>query len=72
MADPFYMNSQLNINAKMLCILVDWVVDIVDEYNIKDEALFFKLLPRFLQQKSSSSFILIYLLIKMICAVLFM
>ncbi|KAH9405134.1 hypothetical protein TYRP_000973 [Tyrophagus putrescentiae] len=41
--NPFYMNGQLNINAKMRCILVDWFVDVADEYNIKDETLFLHL-----------------------------
>lgn len=40
MPDPFYMNSQPNINSKMRSILVDWLVDVADEYKIRDETLF--------------------------------
>ena len=40
MPDPFYMTNQANINSKMRSILVDWLVDVADEYNIKDETLF--------------------------------
>lgn len=40
MADSFYMNNQPHINSKMRSILVDWLVDVSDEYNIKDETLF--------------------------------
>ena len=40
MPNPFYMNNQENINEKMRSILVDWLVDVADEYNIKDETLF--------------------------------
>lgn len=56
MADPFYMNGQLNINAKMRCILVDWLVDVADEYNIKDETLFLTVnyIDRFLSKVSIS------------------
>lgn len=40
LANPFYMNRQQNINSKMRCILVDWLVDVADEYKIKDETFF--------------------------------
>lgn len=40
MPDPFYMNNQTNINTKMRSILVDWLVDVSDEYKLKDETLF--------------------------------
>lgn len=40
MPDAFYMSRQPNINSKMRSILVDWLVDVADEYNIKDETLF--------------------------------
>lgn len=40
MPDPFYMNKQTSINNKMRCILIDWMVDVADEYKLKDETLF--------------------------------
>lgn len=40
MPNPFYMNNQENINSKMRSILVDWLVDVKDEYNLKDETFF--------------------------------
>lgn len=40
MPNPFYMSNQQNINTKMRSILVDWLVDVADEYKLKDETLF--------------------------------
>lgn len=40
MPNPFYMSKQQNINTKMRSILVDWLVDVADEYKLKDETLF--------------------------------
>ncbi|KAJ6219372.1 hypothetical protein RDWZM_005184 [Blomia tropicalis] len=56
MPDPFYMTNQANINSKMRSILVDWLVDVADEYNIKDETLFLTVnyIDRFLSKVSIS------------------
>lgn len=40
MPDPFYMNNQTYVNPRMRSILVDWLVDVADEYKLKDETLF--------------------------------
>lgn len=40
MPNPFYMNNQEYINSQMRSILVDWLVDVKDEYNLKDETFF--------------------------------
>ncbi|KPM03251.1 cyclin a-like protein [Sarcoptes scabiei] len=40
MPNPFYMNKQQQINSKMRSILIDWLVDVADEYDLKDETLF--------------------------------
>ena len=40
MPNAYYMNNQEHINSRMRSILVDWLVDVVDDYNIKDETLF--------------------------------
>lgn len=40
MPDPLYMNQQANINPKMRSILIDWMVDVSEEYHMKDETLF--------------------------------
>ncbi|RWS15344.1 cyclin-A2-like protein [Dinothrombium tinctorium] len=38
--DPNYMQRQQDVNAKMRSILVDWMVEVADEYRLSDETLF--------------------------------
>ncbi|XP_075587851.1 G2/mitotic-specific cyclin-A-like isoform X1 [Dermatophagoides farinae] len=54
MPNPFYMSKQQNINTKMRSILVDWLVDVADEYKLKDETLFLTInyIDRFLSKFS--------------------
>nr|XP_027199454.1 G2/mitotic-specific cyclin-A-like isoform X1 [Dermatophagoides pteronyssinus] len=54
MPNPFYMSNQQNINTKMRSILVDWLVDVADEYKLKDETLFLAInyIDRFLSNYS--------------------
>jgi hypothetical protein len=40
MADPFYVAKQPEINAKMRSILIDWMVEVTEEYKLLDETLF--------------------------------
>lgn len=40
MPDPFYMAKQPEINAKMRSILIDWLVEVTEEYKMLDETLF--------------------------------
>ncbi|UXI16024.1 Serine/threonine-protein phosphatase BSU1 [Sarcoptes scabiei] len=54
MPNPFYMNKQQQINSKMRSILIDWLVDVADEYDLKDETLFLAInyIDRFLSKYS--------------------
>lgn len=38
--DPLYMTKQPEINGKMRSILVDWMVEVTEEYKLLDETLF--------------------------------
>lgn len=40
MADPFYIAKQPEINAKMRSILVDWLVEVTEEYKLLEQTLF--------------------------------
>ena len=40
MADPFYIAKQPEINAKMRSILIDWLVEVTEEYKLLDQTLF--------------------------------
>ena len=40
MPDPYYMSKQFEVNNKMRTILVDWLFDVSDEYNLETETLF--------------------------------
>ena len=40
MADPFYIGKQPEINGKMRSILVDWLVEVTEEYKLLDQTLF--------------------------------
>lgn len=50
MVDPFYMNSQLDINPKMRSILVDWLVDVHIKFKLLPQTIFMtvNLIDRFL------------------------
>lgn len=39
-ADPSYMDTQKDINANMRGILVDWLVEVAEEYKLHTETLF--------------------------------
>jgi hypothetical protein len=39
-ADPEYMTRQKDINFKMRSILIDWMVEVTEEYKLQDESLF--------------------------------
>lgn len=34
------MRKQVDINASMRCILVDWLVEVAEEYQLKPQTLF--------------------------------
>ncbi|CAE8638503.1 unnamed protein product, partial [Polarella glacialis] len=50
---PDYMDSQVDINAKMRAILVDWLVEVHMKYKLKTETLFMavNLVDRYLVQR---------------------
>ncbi|CAG2113312.1 unnamed protein product [Medioppia subpectinata] len=56
MADPFYISKQPEINAKMRSILVDWLVEVTEEYKLLDQTLFLAVnyIDRFLSLMSIS------------------
>ncbi|XP_054160699.1 G2/mitotic-specific cyclin-A-like [Oppia nitens] len=56
MADPCYISKQPEINAKMRSILIDWMVEVTEEYKLHDQTLFFAVnyIDRFLSHMSIS------------------
>ncbi len=56
MADPFYVAKQPEINAKMRSILIDWMVEVTEEYKLLDETLFLAVnyIDRFVSFSSNS------------------
>lgn len=54
--DPSYMAKQPEVNNKMRCILVDWMVEVSDEYNLHEETLFLAItmIDRYVLQKCST------------------
>jgi cyclin A len=55
-ADPQYMSKQPEVNSKMRNILIDWMVEVADEYKLHDETLFLAVhfIDRFLSAMSVS------------------
>ncbi|CAG2160868.1 unnamed protein product [Oppiella nova] len=56
MADPYYISKQPEINAKMRSILIDWLVEVTEEYKLLDQTLFLAVnyIDRFLSLMSIS------------------
>jgi len=50
---PEYMESQVDINAKMRAILIDWLIDVHMKYKLKTETLFLtiSLIDRFIETR---------------------
>ena len=51
---PNYMNKQIDINEKMRAILIDWLIEVHDKFDLMGETLFLtvNLIDRFLSQKT--------------------
>ena len=53
-AKPNYMKRQPDITNSMRCILIDWLVEVAEEYKLHRETLFLSVnyIDRFLSQMS--------------------
>ena len=54
MSDPKYLESQKDINSSMRSILVDWLVEVTEEYKLACETLHLAInyLDRFLSKQN--------------------
>eukprot|EP00445_Apocalathium_hangoei_P046807 CAMPEP_0203999394 /NCGR_PEP_ID=MMETSP0360-20130528/14565_1 /ASSEMBLY_ACC=CAM_ASM_000342 /TAXON_ID=268821 /ORGANISM="Scrippsiella Hangoei, Strain SHTV-5" /LENGTH=242 /DNA_ID=CAMNT_0050940519 /DNA_START=63 /DNA_END=788 /DNA_ORIENTATION=+ len=54
MADPEYMQTQVDLNNRMRAVLVDWLIEVHADYKMKLETLFLavSLIDRYLSRKS--------------------
>jgi len=54
--DPGYMDRQVQVNAPMRAILVDWLVDVHKKYKLRPETLFIaiSLVDRFLERRATA------------------
>jgi len=54
MADPEYMQTQVDLNNRMRAVLVDWLIEVHADYKMKPETLFLavSLIDRYLSRKS--------------------
>jgi len=41
--NPHYMSQQLDITVGMRCILVDWLVEVAEEFKLDQQTLFMSL-----------------------------
>lgn len=53
-ADPHYMDRQRDITSSMRAILMDWLVEVAEEYNLQNETLYltFNFVDRFLSKQN--------------------